>query len=158
MGRLYTLASQHARAIGLCPELAQEHAATHFTQAIACLRVSNYHNYFPRVLLSRAALFRIQGYFAMAHADIDAALALARSSVMGIYQAEAHLEKAYLFLAAYNAGPHANQVHHAVASLETAKTLIFTMGYYRRSRQVEELEARLRIIVSSHAQPGVYKP
>ena len=97
MGRLYTLAWQHARTLGICPERAQEHAVTHFTEAIACLRLSNYHNYFPRVLLSRAALFRIQGHFAMAHADIHAALALARSSAMDVYQAEAYLEKAYLF-------------------------------------------------------------
>jgi tetratricopeptide (TPR) repeat protein len=155
MGRLYTLAWQHARALGLCPALAQEHAATHFTQAITCLRVSNYHNYFPRALLSQAALFRVQGLFAMAHANVDAVLALARSSVMDVYQAEASLEKASLFLAAYEADPQAHQVYQAVASLETAKTMIDTMGYYRRSHQVEELEARLRLLVSCHKQPDI---
>lgn len=143
MGRLYTLAVQHARGLELHATCAQERAAAHFAQAIACLRASHYHNYFPRALLGRAALLRVQGHFVAAQADVDAALVLTKSSMMHVYQADAYLEQTCLLLATGN-------LSQALSSLEVAKTLVSAMGYERRQSHIAMLEARLQALLPSY--------
>ena len=114
------------------------------TRAVEYLRRSNHRNYLPRGLLTRAALYRLQNQFALAHYDLQEALDITRSSAMDFYQADAYLEQAALHLAATRLALHQDHVYQAAASLEEAKQLMHRMGYYRRHRQVTELEAMLQ--------------
>jgi hypothetical protein len=66
---------------------------------------------------------------------------------MDFYQADAYLEKAYLYLAAYGVSLDADQRHHASVGLGKARALMNQMGYYRRRRQVGELETMLHRVV-----------
>ena len=116
----------------------------HCTRAVEYLRRSNHRNYLPRGLLTRAALYRLQNQLDLAHHGLQEALDIVQSSAMDFYQADAYLEQATLHLAASRLAPHQDRVHQAAASLEEAKQLIHRMGYYRRHRQVTELEAILQ--------------
>jgi hypothetical protein len=126
------------------PVTLQEQALLHCTRAVEYLRRSNHRNYLPRGLLTRAALYRIQNQLDLAHHDLQEALDIAQSSAMIFYQVDAYLEQATLYLAASRLAPHQDHVHQAAASLEEAKQLMHRMSYYRRHRQVTELEAMLR--------------
>jgi tetratricopeptide (TPR) repeat protein len=132
-----------------CPLTALDQALSHLTDAVQYLRESNHLNYLPRALLTRAALYRLQDHFDLAHNDVDEALDIAQSSAMDFYQADAHLEKAHLHLASYRVSPHEDHFRNASVSTDKAKTLIYKMGYYRRKRQVLELEAALQRIASN---------
>jgi tetratricopeptide (TPR) repeat protein len=127
---------------------ALEQALRYATAAVECLRESNHLIYVPRALLTRAAVYRLQGHFDRAHSDIDEVVDIAQCSAMDFYQADAHLEKVALHLAAYRATRHEDHLSHASVSLDRAKTLIQQMHYYRRNRQVGELEAALQRIVA----------
>jgi tetratricopeptide (TPR) repeat protein len=120
-----------------------EQALLHCTRAVEYLRRSNHRNYLPRGLLTRAALYRLQNQLDLAHDDLQEALDIAQSSAMDFYQADAYLEQAALHLAMSRLAPHQDQVHQATTSIEEAKKLMHKMGYYRRHRQVTELEAML---------------
>src|SRR5262249_10111424 len=130
------------------PVTAQQQATTHVTPPVNHLRLPHHRNCFPLALLARAALSRLQGHFPEAYQDVDAVLNLAQSSAMDFYQADAYLEQAALHLEAAQAAPHEDHSCQAAGSLETAKVLIDKMGYYRRLRQVAELEARLRRVAA----------
>jgi tetratricopeptide (TPR) repeat protein len=126
------------------PLTALDQALTHLACAVEELRESNHRNYLPRALLTRAALYRLQGHFDLAHHDVNDALDIAQSGAMDFYQADAHLEKASLHLAAYRASAQEDHFHNASSSLDQARALIQQMGYYRRQRQVMELEVMLQ--------------
>ena len=55
---------------------------------------------------------------------------------MGLFEADAHLEYARLYVAT-------GERDEARASLVTAKKMIADMGYHRRDGEVEELEREL---------------
>lgn len=141
MGRVHILAWHHTGTIESRAATVQEQATMHVTRAVEYLHSSDHKNYFPRALLARAALYRVQGNFALAHQDINAVLDIVQSTGMEFYQADAYLEKAVLHLAAYQATPHIDDYHDATVSLDTAKNFINKMGYHRRWRQVMELNA-----------------
>ena len=126
------------------PVTPQELALMHCDRAVEYLRRSNHRNYLPRGLLTRAALYRLQNKFDLAHHDLQEALDIAQSSAMDFYQADAYLEQAALHLAASRLALHQNHVHQAAASLEAAKQLMHRMSYYRRHRQVTALEVILQ--------------
>jgi hypothetical protein len=134
------------------PVTPQEQALLHCTRAVEYLRRSNHRNYLPRGLLTRAALYRLQNQFNLAHHDLQEALDIAQSSTMDFYQADAYLEQAVLHLAASRLAPHQDHIHQAAASLEEAKQLMHRMSYYRRHRQVTTLEA---ILQEAAAHTGV---
>jgi hypothetical protein len=121
-----------------------EQAFLHCTRAVEYLRRSNHRNYLPRGLLTRVALYRLQNQLDLAHDDLQEALDIAQSSAMDFYQADAYLEQAALHLAMSRLAPHQDHVYQATASIQVAKQLIHRMGYYRRHRQVTELEAMLQ--------------
>jgi hypothetical protein len=104
--------------------------------------------YLPRALLTRAAVYRLQGHFDLAHSDVEEVMDIAQSSAMDFYQADAHLEQVSLHLAAYRGTHHEDHLSQAAVSLDRAKTLIQQMHYYRRNRQVGELEAALQRIAA----------
>jgi hypothetical protein len=89
-------------------------------------------------------VYRLQGHFDLAHNDVNVVVDIAQSSAMDFYQADAHLEKASLYLAADRGAHHEEHVCNASVSLDRARTLIQQMRYYRRNRQVRELEAMLQ--------------
>ena len=124
-------------------------------RAVEYLRRSNHRNYLPRGLLTRAALYRLQHKLDLAYHDLQEALDIAQSSAMDFYQADAYLEQAALHLAASRHAPHQDHVRQATASLEEAKQLMHRMGYYRRHRQVTELEAMLQGAVAHPGAPAV---
>lgn len=146
MGRLCMLASMHHGGALSIPS--QDQALTHLMQAVAYLRESNHWNYLPRALLTRATLYRLQGNIDRAHADVDEALDIAQSNAMDFYQAEGYLEKAFLFLASYRVAPHLDHSCKAAEYLAKAKACIHTMGYYRRTRKVLELETMLQQVTA----------
>jgi hypothetical protein len=86
---------------------------------------------------------RLQGHFDLAHNDVEEVVDIAQSNAMDFYQTDAYLEKVSLHLAAYQGAYHEDHLSHASVSLDKAKTLIQQMCYYRRKRQVGELEATL---------------
>ncbi len=131
------------------PLSALAQALRHVTAAVEHLRESNHLNYLPRALLTRAAVYRLQGHFDRAHDDVNEVVDIAQSGAMDFYQADAHLERASLHLAAYRGSRHEDHLCHASVSLDRARTLIQQMHYYRRSRQVRELEATLQRIAAN---------
>jgi tetratricopeptide (TPR) repeat protein len=134
---------EHARSL-----TALERALRHATTAAECLRGSNHLIYLPRALLTRAAVYRLQGHFDLAQSDVEEVMDIAQSSAMDFYQADAHLEQVALHLTAYRGTRHEDHVSHASVNLDRAKTLIQQMHYYRRNRQVGELEAALQRITA----------
>jgi tetratricopeptide (TPR) repeat protein len=143
--RLGTKSSRHPSGRhNACPRPILEQALRHASAAVECLRESNHLIYLPRALLTRAAVYRLQGHFDLAHNDVDEVVDIAQSSAMDFYQADAHLEKVSLHLAAYRRARHEDHLSHASVSLDRAKTLIQQMHYYRRNHQVGELEVALK--------------
>jgi tetratricopeptide (TPR) repeat protein len=111
-------------------------AAEHLNQAVDGLRQSGNQDEVPRGLLARAELYRAQGEFDKAQQDIEEALTIAERGEMGLHQADCYLEYARLYLAM---GDDARTQEHLVIAREK----IEQMGYHRRDREVEELEAML---------------
>jgi tetratricopeptide (TPR) repeat protein len=111
-------------------------AAVHLDQAVEGLRQAGTQHHIPRGLLARAALHRVRGDFEPARRDLDEVMGIAERDGMGLFQADAYLENARLYLAMGDAP--AAQPH-----LATAKEMIGRMGYHRRDGEVAELEERL---------------
>ena len=64
-------------------------------------------------------------------------MSIAERGGMELFQADAHLEYARLYLAM-------GDKPKARGHLATAKEMVARMGYHRRDREVAELEAQLR--------------
>jgi tetratricopeptide (TPR) repeat protein len=86
--------------------------------------------------MARIELYRVQGEFERAQQDIEEAITIAERGEMGLHQADCHLEYARLYLAM-------RDEDRAREHLAIAKKMIEQMGYHRRDREVEELEAKL---------------
>ena len=112
------------------------HAKEHLNKAVDGLRQAGYQDEIPRGLLARAELYRAQCEFDKAQHDLDEAMTIAKRGEMGLHQADCHLEYARLYLAM-------GRNEDARKCLDTAKELVEKMGYHRRDREVEELEAML---------------
>jgi tetratricopeptide (TPR) repeat protein len=110
--------------------------AEHLNQAVDGLRQAGTQDYVPRGLLARAELYRVRGEYEMAQHDIEEAMTIAERGEMGLHQADCHLEHARLYLAMEDDAR--TQEHLAIA-----RKMIEQMGYHRRDRVVEELEAML---------------
>jgi tetratricopeptide (TPR) repeat protein len=111
-------------------------AKEHLNQAVDGLRQAGTQDRLPRGLLARAELYRVQGEFDKAQRDIEEAMTIAERGEMGLHQADCHLEYARLYLAMEDE----DRVREHLA---IAKKKIEQMGYHRRDREVEELEAML---------------
>ena len=105
-------------------------------QAVDGLRRAGTQHHLPRGLLARAELHRATDDFGAARRDLEEALAIAERGSMGLFQADAHLEYARLYVAA-------GERDKARESLAKAKQMIGDMGYHRRDRTVAELEDAL---------------
>jgi tetratricopeptide (TPR) repeat protein len=112
------------------------HAIEHLNHAVDGLRQAGQQDYIPRGLLARAELCRVQGEFDKAQRDLDEAMTIAERGGMWLYQADCHLEYARLYLAT-------GDTDKAREHLAIAREMIGQMGYHRRDRELEELEAML---------------
>jgi tetratricopeptide (TPR) repeat protein len=111
-------------------------AKEHLNQAVDGLRQAGTQDYLPRGLLARTELYRVQDEFERAQHDLDEAMTIAERGEMGLHQADCHLEYARLYLAT-------GDTDKARDHLVIAREMIEQMGYHRRDREVEELEAVL---------------
>ena len=111
-------------------------AAEHLNQAVDGLRQAGTQDEVPRGLLARAELYRAQGEFDKAQRDLDEAMTIAERGEMGLHQANCHLGYARLYLAM-------GRNEDASKCLDTAREMVDEMGYHRRDREMEELEAML---------------
>ena len=113
-------------------------ATEHLNQAVDGLRQAGRQDLLPRGLLARAELYRVQGEFEFdkAQHDIEEAMTIAERGDMGLHQADCHLEYARLYLAM-------GDEDKAREHLAIAREMIEQMGYHRRDREVEEVEAML---------------
>ncbi len=108
----------------------------HINDAVDGLRQAGQQQELPRGLLARAALYRVRGEFERARRDLDEAMSIAERGQMGLFQVDAHLGYARLYLATADE-PEARE------RLGTAKEMVGRMGYHRRDGEVAELEERL---------------
>jgi tetratricopeptide (TPR) repeat protein len=113
-----------------------ERASTHMTEAVDGLRQAHYQDHLISGLLARSKLRRVEGALEQAETDLKQAMSIAERSKMLPLLADCYLEYARLYLAQ-------GQREKAGQSLATAKSKIKTIGYYRRDKEVDELEAKL---------------
>jgi tetratricopeptide (TPR) repeat protein len=111
-------------------------AAEHLSEAVDFLRRAGMQHFLALGLLGRAGFFRANRDWPQGHRDLEEALEMCQRSGMRLYEADCHLEYARLYLAQGNK-------EEARRSLAVAKPMIQQMGYHRRDREVEELEAQL---------------
>ena len=112
-------------------------AAEHLDRAVEGLRRAGQQDDLPRGLLARAELHRLRNDYGRAKQDLEEAMEIAERGGMGLHRADANLEYARLCLAM-------GEKDKARAHLGTAKKQIERMGYGRREKEVQELEARLK--------------
>ena len=111
-------------------------AAEHLSQAVDGLRQAGQQYFLPLGLLARAELYRVQGEFDKAQHDIEEAMTIAERGEMELHQVDSPLEHARLYLAM-------RETDKAREHLAIAREMIEQIGYHRRDREVEELEAML---------------
>ena len=111
-------------------------AAEHLNQAVDRLQQAGQQQEIPRGLLARAELYMAQGEFDKAQHDLDEAMTIAKRGGMGLHQADCHLGYARLYLAM-------GKKEDARRCLDIAREMVDEMGYHRRDREIEELEAVL---------------
>ena len=141
-------------------------AATHLQRAVDGLRHAGQQDQLPRGLLARAELHRFTGDFKRAQNDLDEAFAIATRGGMRLHETDCHLEYARLYVAAASlrgsaateaiSSPHdeiASQTTLAMMPTELkakarehfikAKQMVEEIGYHRRDKEVQELEAMI---------------
>jgi tetratricopeptide (TPR) repeat protein len=130
LGRAYLLQEQ-AENIG---NYAQ--ATDYLNQALNGLRQAGEVEFISRCLLALAELNILKRELNRAHADLDEALSIAARGTMRLRQADCHLGYARLYVAQ-------SEKKKARESLETAREMIERMGYYRRDKDVAEIEREI---------------
>lgn len=111
-------------------------AAEHLSQAVDWLRRAGIQDHIPRGLLARADLYTMQKDFEKARRDLDEAATIAERGEMGLHKADCRLGYARLYLAM-------GEKQKAREELAAAKEMIGKMGYHRRDKDLEEMEAML---------------
>jgi tetratricopeptide (TPR) repeat protein len=112
-------------------------ASAYLFQAAADLRQAGREDDFVHSLLVLSELHRLKEDWERAYRDLQEAMTRAKRSGMALFQTDAHLEYARLYLAQ-------GQREKAASHLATAKKMITDMGYGRRRQDVLDLEAQLR--------------
>jgi tetratricopeptide (TPR) repeat protein len=139
----------------LSPSLLQQ-AHQYLNQAVAGLRRSGNQDEVPRGLLARAELYRWQGAWGKAQADLEEAMDLATRSGMRLFECDAHLGWARLLEAQGSREDKGGDPHPGAGEaaegwlaqarwhVAEAKRLVAETGYHRRDGEVAELEERLK--------------
>ncbi len=134
-----SLARAHLGLALTAPETPHHHfdqATETMDRAVDCLRLAGQEDYLPCGLLARAALRRFRSDFSGTAADLVEVLEIAGRGSMRLYECDAHLEWARLYLDQRDT----TAVRRHVAR---ARELVNTTGYGRRKREVSWLEAIL---------------
>jgi tetratricopeptide (TPR) repeat protein len=141
LGQAYLIQEKHERTGDF------DQAVTNLEHALLKLRQAGKGDELPLGLLARAELFRLKGEFNMARTDLDEAMSIATRGHMGLHQADCHLEYARLHLAMSEKENEPTIIQEnrekARKDLVTAKEMIERMGYHRRDKDVQEIEAQL---------------
>lgn len=112
-------------------------AADHLNQAVDGLRQAGQQDEMPRGLLARADLYRHQGDFDRARADLEEAERICIHYGLRLLEADCHLEYARFHLAQ-------GKRDEACERVGKARVMIDEMGYHRRDRDVAEIDAALQ--------------
>jgi tetratricopeptide (TPR) repeat protein len=112
-------------------------AATYLQRAVDGLRQAGQQDDLPRGLLARAELRRFTGDFKKALNDVDEAYTIATRGGMRLFEADCHLGYARLYVAM-------NDMDKAREHFVKAKQMVEEIGYHRRDREVQELEAMIQ--------------
>ncbi|HEX2211220.1 MAG TPA: TIR domain-containing protein [Longimicrobium sp.] len=122
-------------------------ARLHLQNALRAFREGDRYSELPRVLVTRAELYRRVGQLEDARRDADTALRIARRGQMRLYEAQALLEEARLELLAAEtdgtAQAKAERREKARAAWDAARRIVNETGYHRRDAEVEELRTLL---------------
>jgi tetratricopeptide (TPR) repeat protein len=112
-------------------------AATYLQHAVDGLRQAGQQDMLPLGLLARTELYRFTGDFKRAQNDLDEAFTIATRGGMRLHEADCHLEYARLYVAMNDTGK-------AREHFAKAKQMVEEIGYHRRDKEVQELEAMLQ--------------
>jgi tetratricopeptide (TPR) repeat protein len=105
-------------------------------QAVDNLRKAGPLDYLPSGLLARAELYRAQKKWNESQEDLDEVFELSESSGMRLFECDAHLEQARLYLAQ-------GKQEEAIPHVKDARKLIEDTGYHRRDSALAELEKQV---------------
>lgn len=106
-------------------------------KVIQSLQTAETRHELPRGLLIEAELLRLEENFGDARHKLQEILSLVCDGKMELYEAEAHLQLAWLAL-------RERKLTAAIKSLEKVRFLIDKLGYHRLTPQADEIEHRLR--------------
>jgi len=121
-------------------------AESSMNKAMHKLRQTGRDVHLPHGLLAHTELCRVKGQFERAQADLDEAMRIAIRDSMGLHEADCHLEYARLYLAMSEREPEEIKQQNREKAREhwsTAREMIERMGYHRRDKDVQEIEAQL---------------
>ena len=121
-------------------------SANYLNRAVDGLRQAGQQQYIPLGLLARAEFHRVTASLDRAKRDLDEAFSIATRGGMRLFVADCHLEYARLAVArarGRDVPPERLYNDDAREHLAIAKKMIDEMGYHRRDKEVEELEAQV---------------
>ncbi|MBC8031971.1 MAG: DUF4062 domain-containing protein [Pyrinomonadaceae bacterium] len=137
MGRAYLLQARREHSRNFAK------ATDYLRLAVDGLREAGTLHHLPLGLLAHAELCRVTDDFARAQEDLNEATNIAIRGSMGLYEADCHLEYAWLYLAmsgAENKAPIKQENREkALEHWDTAREMIERMGYHRRDQEVREI-------------------
>jgi len=128
LGRAYLLQGQRVKRKGDN----WKNAGFHLDQAVETLRQAGQTGFVCHGLLTRISYFRLTGKTQKAQRDLNETFTLARRCGMKLFESDAHLEQAQLYLIQ-------NKQTQAELHLERACTIIRKTGYHRRDIEIEKL-------------------
>jgi len=121
-------------------------SASDIQEAVSILREAGHVDYLVRGLIIRARLNTVRNDFAHASADLHEALSIA-SGTMKLYEADGHLDYARMYVAMSENEKESKSkqenIEKAREHLNISKEMIERMGYHRRDKDVQEIEAQL---------------
>ncbi|MBI5184231.1 MAG: toll/interleukin-1 receptor domain-containing protein [Nitrospinae bacterium] len=117
----------------------------YLNQAVKGFMDASRHDYLPRGLLARSALYRAKKDFSLARRDLREAQETAERGKMKLHLADCHLEAARILIEEGDRGQGSGGREKAKGHWREAKRLVEETGYHRRDGEVQELSGRLRV-------------
>jgi hypothetical protein len=116
-----------------------DEARTYLTRALKAMDEAKTEHHRPRVLLTRAALFRSRNEWELAAGDLQLARVIAERGNMKIHLADSMIQLAHLHLAR-------GDRHGAAEMISHVRHRVREMEYHRRAPEVEELVRILAVV------------
>ena len=138
LGRAHLIRAQKVRAAMGMEKSARiySEAETYLDHAVDGLRQAGIQSQIPPGLLARAELRRVTDKLDKAKQDLAEAFSITTRCGMRLFETDCHLEYARWYLA--NSEKDKAREHFAIA-----KKMVDEIGYHRRDKEVQELEAKL---------------